>query len=90
MFWVFAMMILGGIGLYDFYSWEYDYGHDLNPKAAIKFMDENDEPLTYQPPLIGTKEILNFKATAVPMGGTYFMFGGMILALVAYALEKKK
>ncbi|MBL4587032.1 MAG: hypothetical protein JKX84_08265, partial [Flavobacteriales bacterium] len=57
-FWIAA--ILGTIGMYDFWLWEYDYGHSLDPKAAIKFMDESGNLLTYQPPLIGTQTILNF------------------------------
>lgn len=34
--WVGLFFILAAIGLYDFYLWEYDYGHNLNPHAAIK------------------------------------------------------
>ncbi|MFW6084029.1 MAG: hypothetical protein ACODAA_02345, partial [Gemmatimonadota bacterium] len=34
-------------GLADFYIWGYDYGHDLDPTAAVKVPG-----MTYQPPLI--------------------------------------
>jgi len=43
--WFIIMAILGIIGMYDFYLWEYDYGHTLNPKAAIKIPG-----MAYQPP----------------------------------------
>ena len=33
--WIILFVVLAGIGLYDFYVWEYDYGHNLNPHAAI-------------------------------------------------------
>lgn len=38
---------MGLIGFVDFYLWEYDYGHNLNPKAPIKIPGQS-----YQPPLI--------------------------------------
>jgi hypothetical protein len=52
-------------GLVDFYLWEYDYGHQLDPTAPIKVPG-----MSYQPPLIGTKQLLNMKTTSVPyLGG---------------------
>src|SRR6478609_7639664 len=39
----------------DFWRWEHNYGHDLNPDAAIKVPG-----MAYQPPLIGYKQLLNF------------------------------
>ncbi|VAW28057.1 FIG01019293: hypothetical protein [hydrothermal vent metagenome] len=88
--WFIAMSILGAAGMYDFYKWEYEYGHNLNPKAAIKFTDENGDPLAYQPPLIGNKTILNFKAKSWPMTGAYLMFLGMGLSVVAFIVDKKE
>ena len=81
-FWIAA--ILGTIGMYDFWLWEYDYGRSLNPKAAIKFMDETGTLLTYQPPLIGTQTILNFEASSWPAIGAYLLFLGMALSIAAY------
>lgn len=49
--WFVIMSVLGGIGLYDFYSWEYKYGHNLNPRAPIKVPGQS-----YQPPVFGYKE----------------------------------
>ncbi len=88
--WFVIMAILGSAGMYDFYLWEYEYGHNLNPKAAIKFMDDKGNPLAYQPPLIGNKTILNFKAKSWPMTGAYLMFLGMSLSVVAFYVDKKE
>lgn len=88
--WFVIMAILGSAGMYDFYLWEYEYGHSLNPKAAIKFMDDKGEPLAYQPPLIGNKTILNFVAKSWPMTGAYLMFIGMGLSVVAFYVDKKE
>ena len=52
-------------GLADFWRWGYQYGHQLNPRAAIKI-----EGMSYQPPLLGSKQLLNFHATSWPgVGG---------------------
>lgn len=90
MTWFVVMVALGSIGMYDFYQWEYDYGHDLKKTAAIKFMDKQGNPIAYQPPLIGSKMILNFNATSLPMTGAYFLFGGMFMSLAAFYLAKKE
>ena len=84
------MCILGAAGMYDFYLWEYDYGHNLNPQAAIKFLNPDGSPMAYQPPLIGSKTILNFKAISLPMSGAYIMFLGMFMTLAAYFVDKKE
>src|SRR6187455_198961 len=34
--WLLIVIILGVLAFYDFYLWMYDYGHNLDPKAAIK------------------------------------------------------
>lgn len=52
-------------GLGDFWKWGYDYGHNLDPHAAIKVPG-----MSYQPPVIGSKQLLNFHATSWPgIGG---------------------
>ena len=72
----FLLIIAAGIGaLVDFWLWGYDYGHNLNPEAAIKI-----EGMSYQPPLIGTKVLLNFTAFSGPdIGGWIFMGVGILL-----------
>lgn len=71
MLWAFCLLLVGtGIAaLVDFWLWGYDYGHNLDPTAAI-----NIPGMTYQPPLIGTKQLLNFTAFSGPdIGGWIFM-----------------
>lgn len=64
--WVGAFMLTLLVGLVDFWLWEYDYGHNLDlDNAAIKVPG-----MSYQPPLIGSKQLLNFRATSWPaLGG---------------------
>ncbi len=88
--WFTLMIILGSIGMYDFYMWEYEYGHNLKETAAIKFTDEEGNPMSYQPPLIGSKMILNFKAISMPRFGAYLMFAGMFMTLIAFVMAKKE
>ncbi len=88
--WFAIMVILGSIAMYDFYLWEYDYGHNLKETAAIKFTDEKGEPMAYQPPLIGAKMILNFRAISMPRLGAYAMFLGMALSVLAFFQSKKE
>lgn len=83
--WFILMALLGVAGMYDFYLWEYDYGHTLDPKAAIKIPGQ-----AYQPPLIGTKQILNFTAISLPLTGAYIMFVGMFMTLFAFFVAKKE
>ncbi len=78
----FALFVLFGIiAMVDFWRWEYDYGHNLNPEAAIIVPG-----MAYQPPLIGFKQLLNFGAYSMPdIGGWIFVAAGAILlGLVVY------
>lgn len=64
--WMISFVVLMFAGLVDFWLWEYDYGHNLDlENAAIKVPG-----MSYQPPLIGSKQLLNFKAHSWPaLGG---------------------
>ncbi len=88
--WFVLMSVLGIAGMYDFYLWEYNYGHDLDPKAIMNFKNPDGTPMGFQPPLFGTKNILNFTAHSYPRMGAYFMFVGMILTGVAFFVGKKE
>ncbi|WP_341461485.1 nitrous oxide reductase accessory protein NosL [Zhouia spongiae] len=83
--WSAILGILGLLGVYDFYLWEYDYGHNLSPSAPIKVPG-----MAYQPPLFGEKYLLNFLAKSYPESGTYFMFFAIVLALVAFYITRRK
>lgn len=75
----------GIIAMVDFWNWEYDYGHNLDPNAAIKVPG-----MAYQPPLIGFKQLLNFGAYSVPdMGGWFFIASGLLL-LIGVIMEWRK
>jgi copper chaperone NosL len=73
------LTLIGGVAaMYDFYKWGYDYGPNLDPKAAIQVPG-----LTYQPPLIGHKTLLNFDAYSYPdMGGWIVIAVGSVFFLV--------
>ncbi len=76
--WACAVLATLGAGVYDFWRWEYDYGHNLNPDAAIRIPG-----LTYQPPLFGSKQILNFVANSYPdIGGWMLIAAGGVFGLV--------
>lgn len=82
--WLIFVLILGTAGMYDFWTWEYDYGHNLDPTAAIKVPGMN-----YQPPLIGSKQLLNFNATSMPDIGGYIIFAAGIIAALILIYEYK-
>lgn len=66
--------------LVDFWRWEYDYGHNLNPEAPIQVPG-----MAYQPPLIGFKQLLNFGAFSIPdTGGWLFATAGLLMAIAVY------
>lgn len=66
------------ISMIDFYRWEYNYGHNLNPEAPIQVPG-----MAYQPPLIGFKQLLNFGAYSIPDTGGWLFFGAGLLAFIA-------
>ncbi|TGK04602.1 hypothetical protein EHQ81_01435 [Leptospira selangorensis] len=63
------IVILGILGMYDFWRWEYNYGHNLNPEAPIVVPG-----MAYQPPLLGCKEMLNITACSFPSWGGIILF----------------
>jgi len=87
--WLILMCVLSAAGLYDFYIWEHDYGHDLDPKAIMKFTNPDGTIMGFQPPLFGSKDILNFTAHSYPQLGAFFLGIGMALSFVAYWVGKK-
>jgi hypothetical protein len=90
LYWGILMILLSMAGLYDFYLWEHDYGHDLDPKAIMKFTNPDGSVMGFQPPLFGSKDILNFTAHSYPQPGAYALGGGIALAFVAFFFGKKE
>jgi copper chaperone NosL len=80
-----TVILAAGVGaMVDFYWWGYDYGHHLNPEAPIKI-----EGMSYQPPLIGTKVLLNFTAFSGPDIGGWIFIGvaAIVIGFVYYELK---
>ena len=71
----------GLFSAWNFYSRLYDYGHVLDPEAAIKV-----EPFT--PPFFGRVKIANFWIESFPGGGSYAMalLGAVLVAALVWAI----
>ncbi|MDX1666461.1 MAG: hypothetical protein R3350_04505 [Saprospiraceae bacterium] len=83
--WTILMIILGIAGIYDFYLWEYDYGHNLSDNAPIKIPGAS-----FQPPLFGSKVIVNFLAKSYPHVGGIFAGLSILLGMGAWWLKKRQ
>lgn len=83
--WIGAFVLLGAAGLWDFYKWEYSYGHDLDFEHAIIKVPG----MTYQPPLIGTKQLLNFTASSWPSIGSALLGAAIILAIASLVIDRQ-
>jgi copper chaperone NosL len=82
---IFNLVLVGLVGFYDFWRWEYNYGHNLNPDAPIIV-----EGMAYQPPLLGCKDMLNITACSYPSFGGYILFGSLLVLLYIIWSEKKR
>lgn len=79
--WLGIMVVGGTVGLLDFYLWQQDFGNNLDPHAPIKI-----EGMTYSPPFLGEKILLNIEATSYPsLGSAVF---GLALLMASLALFK--
>jgi len=82
----FLFVGFGILAMVDFWRWEYNYGHNLNPDAAIVVPG-----MAYQPPLIGFKQLLNFGAYSIPdMGGWIFVSVGAVLVFCTVMLWRSR
>ena len=77
--WIGGFTILAIAGLVDFWRWEYDYGHNIDFEHAIIKIPG----MTYQPPLIGVKQLLNFTAISWPDTGTWVALAAFGLGMLA-------
>jgi len=80
-----SFIIFGIVAMVDFWIWEYNYGHDLDPNAAIKVPG-----MAYQPPLIGFKQLLNFGAYSIPDIGGWLFIGAGVLMVAAFFKDRIK
>ena len=73
-----SLILFGVLAGVDFYRWNYEYGHNLNPNAAIQVPG-----MSYQPPLLGYKQLLNFGAYSIPdVGGWMLIASGFLLFII--------
>ena len=79
-------LVLAFVCMCDFYRWEYNYGHNLNPEAPIQVPG-----MSYTPPLLGYKQLLNFGAFSIPDNGgwTYIAAGALIVFSYLLVLQPK-
>jgi copper chaperone NosL len=84
--WAGLFVVVAVIGLIDFYMWEYDYGHNLDLEhASIKIPG-----MSYQPPLIGSKKLLNFTANSWPDIGGWTAMISVAIGVVLSWLELRR
>ncbi len=67
----------GGASMWMFYARLYEYGHNLDPRAAVKVA-----PFT--PPIFGTSQLANFTVESYPAMATYLL--GAFAAVLAMAI----
>jgi copper chaperone NosL len=77
-------VLLLALAVYDLYLWQYDYGHNLADDAPIKI-----EGGSFQPPLIGHKNVANFIVKSVPVVGAAFPLLSLILMITGIIKEFK-
>src|SRR5688572_11884876 len=84
--WLGLFAIASAGGVVDFWRWSYDYGHNIDREHAIIKIPE----MTYQPPLIGTKQLLNFTASSWPASGTWVVTFAVVLVLAALLMSRPR
>lgn len=76
-FTAFAAVMFG-----DYVRWLYSYGHDLDPRAAIKLGP-------FMPPVIGYQRMANFRVWSYPGVGTWLLGFAWLLAPAVLLLERR-
>ena len=66
----------------DYVLWLYRYGHDLDPRAAIRLQ-------VFTPPVIGFKQMANFKVWSYPGLGTWLLGIAWALGPIALLAERQ-
>ncbi len=82
--WVAIIIVTLAIGLYDYYLWGYDYGHNLSSDAPIKIPG-----MTYQPPLIGSKQLLNIESYSFPSTGSFIIGISLLIGIYVLAANRR-
>ena len=80
---ILGWLAFSGFAIYmfsDYAKWLWQYGHDLDPRAAIKLP-------AFTPPLIGYSKMANFKVLSIPGAGTVLLGLAWLLGPIAIWLE---
>lgn len=84
--WLASFAAFGVAALLDFHHWEYRYGHELDRAHAIITVPG----MNYQPPLIGTKQLLNFTASSWPTTGAILIGVAFVVACASLLLGRPR
>ena len=79
------LVLVGLVGLYDFWGWLHSYGTDLDTSAPLY-----DKSVDFQPPVFACKDILNVTTCSWPHLGAIFLLVSMGLLLYVVLYEKKQ
>jgi len=82
---MFGWLAFTGFAIYmfsDYAKWLWSYGHDLDPRAAIKLPQ-------FTPPLIGYSRMANFKVLSFPGPGTVLLGIAWLMGPLAILLEMR-
>jgi len=66
----------------DYTTWLWHYGHDLDPRAPITLP-------AFTPPVIGFKQMANFRVLSMPAAGTWLLGVAWALGPLALWLERR-
>jgi len=84
--WLLLFIAVALAGFYDYYQWGYDYGHNLDTENAIIKIPG----MSYQPPLIGSKKLLNFNALSLPGTGGWLALGSFTICATVWFREWRR
>jgi copper chaperone NosL len=82
---ILGWLVFTGFAVYMFYDyaqWLYHYGHDLDPRAALKLP-------TFTPPVFGYKRMANFKVWSLPGPGTILLGVAWLLGPLVLWLDRR-
>jgi copper chaperone NosL len=82
---ILGWLIFTGFSAYmfiDYALWLWKYGHELDPRAALKIP-------AFAPPLIGFKQMANFKVWSLPGPGTLLLGVAWALGPIILLLERR-
>ncbi|MDH5609507.1 MAG: hypothetical protein OEY56_08505 [Cyclobacteriaceae bacterium] len=79
MSWLLIALACYSVAFIDFYLWLYDFGHNLDPEAALKI-----EGQSFQPPVIGIRKVVNLEVHSFPRTGTLVVLASIVLGFYSY------